>query len=228
MAEYVQYEKKVTAFSTKSDGVHVLFEDGTTATGTHLVGADGAKSIMRERLVGPEKAALTATDFVIFNFKVTYTAEQTRYMKYTPDFHPFMNFGFHGEQKAMCFVCCMEMPDKDDPSTWIWQFFKSYKGRDSEKLVAMSNEEKLKMLRDEADGWVEPWRSAGKLLNEDAIAYADVLMTWNQIAPWDNHGGRVTLAGDAAHAMTSCKTLTPPKKGFNIKTDFRSPWAGGQ
>jgi len=31
--------------------------------------------------------------------------------------------------------------------------------------------------------------------------------TYWHIVPWDNHGGRVTLAGDAAHAITPRKCL---------------------
>lgn len=40
------------------------------------------------------------------------------------------------------------------------------------------------------------------MLTNAYIQYA----AWTKIEPWENFGGRVTLAGDAAHPMCPCKS----------------------
>ncbi|MGD3108654.1 FAD-dependent monooxygenase [Streptomyces sp. YGL11-2] len=46
-----------TDFATDATGVHVRFEDGRSAHGDLLIGADGFHSAVRSRLVGPEDSA---------------------------------------------------------------------------------------------------------------------------------------------------------------------------
>lgn len=55
-------------------------------------------------------------------------------------------------------------------------------------------------------GWVEPFRSIVQDIPEDTEAKVISLEDWvpNQ-GLWDNAGGRITLVGDAAHAMTMCR-----------------------
>lgn len=81
-------------------------------------------------------------------------------------------------------------------------------GRDQETLTKMPSVELVRLLRGMGETFVEPWKSALGWLSDDAVASADVLMSWNNIGPWDNQGGRVTLAGDAAHAMTPCEKFS--------------------
>jgi len=59
-----QYGKRLKSVS--SDGKHAtaVFEDGTTATGDLLIGSEGAHSVVRDYLVGPEKAALNMSPLV--------------------------------------------------------------------------------------------------------------------------------------------------------------------
>jgi 2-polyprenyl-6-methoxyphenol hydroxylase-like FAD-dependent oxidoreductase len=57
-----QYGKVLKTVSFDADhGVTVSFEDGTMASGSNLVGADGAKSPTRTILLGREKAAIQPT-----------------------------------------------------------------------------------------------------------------------------------------------------------------------
>lgn len=53
-----QYGKKLKEVSSDGKDATAVFEDGTAATGDLLVGAEGAHSIVRKYLFGPEKAAL--------------------------------------------------------------------------------------------------------------------------------------------------------------------------
>lgn len=51
----------------------------------------------------------------------------------------------------------------------------------------------------------EPFRTAGlKLGDNDSIPIYPG-QQWSPDMPWDNYGGRVTLAGDAAHSMVPRK-----------------------
>ena len=47
----------------------------------------------------------------------------------------------------------------------------------------------------------EPFRSAVMWMPDDTKITYEKMAYWVPI-PWGNHGGRVTLAGDAAHPMT--------------------------
>ena len=59
-----------------SDGpqrtIQATFQNARIATGTIILGADGAKSKVRELLLGPEKAAITPMEIVHANVAVKY------------------------------------------------------------------------------------------------------------------------------------------------------------
>lgn len=64
---------------------------------------------------------------------------------------------------------------------------------------------RLRQLQEMAEMFSEPWKSAFAWLKDDQKVWYAPLTQWDPSLPehaWDNHGGRVTLAGDAAHPMT--------------------------
>lgn len=72
----VQYGKVMTgAFLTDDGRVKLAFTDGSSATGSMLVGCDGAKSRARECLVGADAAKLTSAPVSMFNFPYKLPAE---------------------------------------------------------------------------------------------------------------------------------------------------------
>jgi 2-polyprenyl-6-methoxyphenol hydroxylase-like FAD-dependent oxidoreductase len=188
--------------------VTASFADGTTATGTHLIGIDGAKSFLRTFLLGPEKAALTPLDILLLNFKANFTAEQSRFQKENPVFHPIMNFSINTDPKTFFLLSDLDIPDKNDASTWMWQFTCSFPTQAADKVIAMRHKQRLNMLREGSEKWIDPWKSALKWLPNGTEIPADKVNTWKNITGWDNHGGRITLAGDVAHAMPPCESRT--------------------
>lgn len=53
--------------------------------------------------------------------------------------------------------------------------------------------------------FVDPWRSVFEWMPDDHPVWYGKLRNWDPSLPehqWNNHRGRVTLAGDAAHPMT--------------------------
>ncbi|KAA8576527.1 hypothetical protein EYC84_006636 [Monilinia fructicola] len=207
----IQYNKRLTSFTASDTTVTVKFEDGTSTSGTHLVGADGAKSLLRTSLLG-DAAALTPMPYTMYNFKTNFTAEQARYLKETSTFHPIMNFGTNKELRIFSMISILDVVDRKKPETWIFQLLWSVFEEDpkhQEKVATMSNEEKLVFLQSNADLWADPWKSALKWVSKGTEIPADACMLWKDPVPWDNHQGRVTLAGDAAHAM-------PPHRGQGL------------
>jgi 2-polyprenyl-6-methoxyphenol hydroxylase-like FAD-dependent oxidoreductase len=68
------------------------FEDGTTATGSNLVGADGAKSTTRTILLGQERSAIQPTPYLMTNLEAKHTAEQALVVR-SP--HPIREYSIH-------------------------------------------------------------------------------------------------------------------------------------
>ena len=64
-----------------------------------------------------------------------------------------------------------------------------------------SNADRLRVLKSFADDFAEPRRSALAWMPEDQEVPNDTIKIWVP-NPWDNHDGQVTLAGDAAHAIS--------------------------
>lgn len=78
----VQYGKQVVQAYVIEDSsshdngrVKVEFKDGDHAVGDLIVGTDGAKSLLRESIVGFEDAQLTAVPVNLFNFPYKFDAE---------------------------------------------------------------------------------------------------------------------------------------------------------
>lgn len=59
----------------------------------------------------------------------------------------------------------------------------------------------LTEFRDKGEKFAEPFRSAFLAIRDAKVIWSSNLSQWLPSA-WDNHKGRVTLAGDAAHPMT--------------------------
>lgn len=98
-----------------------------------------------------------------------------------------------------------DVPDPDKPETWTFQVVNSWIGQ---RDPAMDNAARLAQIKAYASDFAEPFRSATLAMPADTIVTYDTMAYWVCI-PWDNKGGRATLAGDAAHPMPPCKSSFP-------------------
>ena len=96
-----------------------------------------------------------------------------------------------------------DVPDPDKPETWLYQLMMSWGGPPAlEDMPA--NEDRMRVLKERAQRWAEPWKTAGLNVEESTPIYQMPVSYWMPRV-WDNHNGMITLAGDAAHPM-------PPRK----------------
>jgi 2-polyprenyl-6-methoxyphenol hydroxylase-like FAD-dependent oxidoreductase len=91
-----------------------------------------------------------------------------------------------------------DVPDPEDPANWRFQIVTSWLGKQDESL---DDAGRLAQVKQKASILCEPFQSAVAWMPDDTKITYDMMAYWVSI-PWDNHDGRVTLAGDAAHPMT--------------------------
>ncbi|CAO2655553.1 Nn.00g043560.m01.CDS01 [Neocucurbitaria sp. VM-36] len=194
----VKYGKRFSHYETIQDGgVRVFFEDGSTDEGDIVIGIDGAMSKVRHCLLGRE-AAMDILPFALMNFNASYTAEQALFIK--ERLHPLVDIAIHPAGHYIR-ANVLDMPDEKDPTKWTFQILSTW----PLKVVEDHDNEvdRLKRLKAHVkrDGWAEPYKSAIEWIPEGTEVLRDQLKIWKTV-PWDNQKGRVTLCGDAAHAMT--------------------------
>jgi 2-polyprenyl-6-methoxyphenol hydroxylase-like FAD-dependent oxidoreductase len=66
------------------------------------------------------------------------------------------------------------------------------------------NSARVAMVKQLMDSFASPLKDIIHSIPDDTFAMTTKLGDWTDMR-WDNRSGRVTLVGDAAHAMTMCK-----------------------
>ena len=64
----------------------------------------------------------------------------------------------------------------------------------------------IDILKENTRTFCDPFKSAVEGIPPGSPCFVRELSYWKPV-PWDNHAGKVTLAGDAAHSMLPCKSL---------------------
>lgn len=69
--------------------------------------------------------------------------------------------------------------------------------------IPKTNKERIAMMKRRAEGFAEPLRSLVMDIPDDLDFTTPLRLGDFPCRDWDNRNGRVTLAGDSAHPMTS-------------------------
>ncbi|EOD51719.1 putative fad binding domain-containing protein [Neofusicoccum parvum UCRNP2] len=195
-----KYNKRLTSVDTTSgSGVTATFADGTRHTASLLVGAEGAHSLVRERLLGPEKGRVLHSPFVLSMVLTKLPAEQAlayreKHHRICATFHPNGTFLWIGVHDAY---------DKPDPADAEFVIMCSWKHSGALPIDKDSPRAIIRDMKRRGEAWAEPFRGIVQAIDEDRKAWTGYLPYW-PTRGWEGHEarGRVTLAGDAAHPMT--------------------------
>jgi len=87
-----------------------------------------------------------------------------------------------------------------------WPYRPNFLGREDPVDTPASNDLRVQWIKEITSHWIEPFRSIVHDIPEQGTDVKTIsLEDWiPEIGNWDNGDGRVTLVGDAAHAMTMC------------------------
>lgn len=189
-------------YSAVGRRVAARFTDGTEVTGCILIGCDGSHSAVRALLVGHENAQVTPIDYACVMCFTKHTREHALFLREKPH-HPLYQVASH--PAGYCaWLSLHDGEDVDHPENWTFFHYISFpesKGFQNQR----SNNEHVAHHKELGRLFVDPWKSVVEWMPDNHPVWYSKLRNWDPSLPehrWDNHRGRVTLAGDAAHPMT--------------------------
>lgn len=179
----VEHGKRLASYEQTADGVTAHFEDGTTATGDVLIGADGMRSVVRATLAPdapkPEYTGLTGTGGYVHGLGLDLRPD-TFYFVFGR--RAFFGYQQVGPDEVLWFA---NVPTPVEPT--------------AAALNGRTHEESARLLRPlfEADATPAP-----KLV-EATEEFIGWLPMHQMAAPRAWYDGHAVLVGDAAHVTSS-------------------------
>jgi len=222
----IQWNKRLVTFEDKDDQVIAHFKDGSCATGDLLVGCDGSGSIVRELLPSQYGNSLGSIPKVVDSNRAIFGGQIDRTSEWD-QLLPLNKSGlvrFLGPHSHYMGVCFSERADRSP--TVFWAFSEEIEDRGAPWYQFDQGLECRKRILDHCKQLMEdePWHANLKKLVSDTPVEA-IMAPWltrtTQFPSSDQFPmvptGRVTLLGDAAHAMPTEKGLG----GNNVFEDAR-------
>ncbi|KAL2062950.1 hypothetical protein VTL71DRAFT_6022 [Oculimacula yallundae] len=214
--EHISYGKKFTSYVVDEDGVRATFEDGTTYTGALLVGADGVRSGVRKQFQPEHKMVDTNGRCIYGKTPMTeeliqrFPARATRWMSLVVDQTPMTQTLDIDETPLTLLLEPVRFIDNkhrtDLPANYVYWVLigrSDLFGKPDSELLRLTNAESVALSLKLTEEWDPAVRSLLEL--QDAIQSSTLRVSSARpdIPSWEP-SERVTLIGDAVHAMSPC------------------------
>lgn len=198
----MQWNKSITGFDLADSGIRAKFQNGSVAEGKLLVGADGATSKLR-RILCPETGGLNQLPIKFLGVTLKLSPEAIAPLR---ALDPLLFQGCHPETGTFFWFSTLDTPEvngsKGDEEYYSAQLNISWPSEDD---VPSTNDGKLAKMKALAVVFEQRLRTTVHNIPDDTEVIEIKLADWPCLE-WPSYDGKVTLIGDAAHAMTMCKS----------------------
>ncbi|RUS20818.1 FAD dependent oxidoreductase [Endogone sp. FLAS-F59071] len=204
LSDIVHWNKRFVRYELSDDGqtVTAFFKDGTSASGSILVAADGANSTVRSQML--PHAQRVETGLVAIASRISIT-DETKHLIPVPDLlksGPAIVMGPGG--RSMLLATFYPPPNLDpsfsgEDKPYIMWSVGAMAHKWSPDLKNKSVDEQIEEVKFHTKTWHPMLRELIAHADKDNLAYVTV-HTSVRVEPWES--GRVTFVGDAIHSMT--------------------------
>ncbi|OTA89349.1 hypothetical protein M434DRAFT_398589 [Hypoxylon sp. CO27-5] len=196
----IQEGKKLISVEVTDTGVRAHLEDGTFVDGTILVGADGNHSNVRRYLL-PNDCALNPLPVNLVGVVRHFSPEQAVPVR---ALDPLLFQGLHpGTGNFLWYSVHDTFEEPDGKNSYDAQVIISWIVKDILcDDIPETDRGRIEMMKRRASSFAEPLRSIVMDIPDDLNFTTAIKLADYPTQRWNNRNGRVTLAGDSAHAMT--------------------------
>ncbi|OQE16092.1 hypothetical protein PENSTE_c025G05495 [Penicillium steckii] len=202
--DHVHWGRRVVGVSLLDDKskVRLRFVDETTLTGRMVIGVEGSRSMVRQ-ILRPDAFDNVPLGINFTGVAVDLTPAQIKPLR---EMDPLLFQGCHPPTGAFFWFSMLETPKVNGTAgtsaeRYRAQICMSWSENTPEDRVADTDEARLENMKRRAEGFVPFLQQAVDRIPAGTPVTEIKLADW-ECLEWENHDGRVTLAGDAAHAMT--------------------------
>ncbi|CAF3568889.1 unnamed protein product [Fusarium graminearum] len=202
VSEHVTWNKRLASIQEHDDQAIAIFEDGSQVEGSLIVGVEGSNSRTRKYLA-PDSYRNVRLPIRFTGAALNLTPEQVKPLK---DIDPLLFQGCHPVTGTFFWFSMLETPHVNgtagtDDERYRVQVMISWPMKTEQEEVKATDAERLAYMKQRAIEFNPVLRDVVHAIPEGSEVIEIVLQDWPCL-PWDNRSGKITLAGDAAHAMT--------------------------
>ncbi|RFU26571.1 hypothetical protein B7463_g9768, partial [Scytalidium lignicola] len=197
----VEWGKDIEYYEEAPDGtIRVHFKDGTSASGSMLIGADGNNSNVRKCLIRDnQKSSLTKLPVNVIGVVRHFTPEEG-VEPHALD--PLLFHGLHPKTSNYIWYSVQEVYEEGGQKSWDALVLVSWPVKDKEKdAIPPTNRLMVANIKERARQFSPPLRRLVDGIPNDTERVTPLSLADFSELDWSSHEN-VALVGDAAHAMT--------------------------